>query len=159
MRRALVPVGGAAHGSRRPRGRLRGSGRGSWLLGAGHVLAALDLAAQPLLPLLADLAAVPLRDGRVLPGDAHHLCLLMRLEKVPPPLVAAESHPLDLARFEGVHRDAPDEGDVHAEASMHAGARQADKDAKLGGCPLRGWRIAVAAEVVLGFLLEGGKLG
>lgn len=42
---------------------------------------------------------------------------------------------------------------------MHAGARQADKDAKLGRRPLRGWRIAVAAEVVLGFLLEGGKLG
>jgi hypothetical protein len=53
-------------------------------------------------------------------------------EKLPPPLVAAESHSLNLACFKGVHGDAAHKGDVDAEAAMHAGAGEANEDAKLG---------------------------
>lgn len=41
---------------------------------------------------------------------------------------------------------------------MHTSARKTDKDTEFGRRPLRGWRIAVAANVVLGFLLQSGEL-
>lgn len=41
---------------------------------------------------------------------------------------------------------------------MNTGAGKADKDAELGAGPLRRWRIAVAADIVLRLLLECGQL-
>jgi hypothetical protein len=120
--------------------------------------AALNLAAQPLLPLLADLTAVPLGNRRIVPRDPSHLRVLVLLEELPPARIATEAHPLDLARLEGVHGDAAHKGNVDAEAAMHAGAGEADEDSEFGRCPLRRGRIAVAADVVLGFFLEGGQL-
>lgn len=112
----------AAQGRSRPRRGLRRRSSSRLLL-AGDVLAALDLAGQPFLPLLADLSAIPLGNGRVVPGDAPHLGVLVLLKELSPALVAAKAHALDLARLEGVHGNAPDEGDVHAQAAVDAGAR------------------------------------
>jgi len=47
---------------------------------------------------------------------------------------------------------------VDTKASVHTSTREADKDTKLGRCPLRGRRIAVAADVILGFFLESREL-
>lgn len=134
-RSTTLALGRPAQRRGRPRSRLGGCRRG--LLFPRHVFPALDLAAQPLLPLLADLAAVSLRDGRVLPGNAHHLGGVVRFEEVLPALVTAQSHSFDLAGFEGVHGDAADEGDVDAEAAVDASAGEADEDAELGRRPLR----------------------
>lgn len=84
--------------------------------------------------------------------------VLVLLEKVPPALIAAKSHSFNFARLEGIHGDAANEGDVDAEPSVHTGAREADKNAKLGRRPLRRGRVAIAANVVLGLLLERGQL-
>jgi hypothetical protein len=47
---------------------------------------------------------------------------------------------------------------VYAQAAVHARAAEADEDAELGRGPLRGRRVAVAAEVVVGFFLDGEEL-
>lgn len=47
---------------------------------------------------------------------------------------------------------------MDTEASMHTSTGEADKDTKLGRCPLWGRRIAVAADIVLGFFLESREL-
>lgn len=82
----------------------------------------------------------------------------MLFEKRPPPLVATEPHPFNLTRFEGVHGDAAHKGYVDTKTTVYAGAGEADEDTEFGGCPLRRWRAAVAADVVFGFFLKGGEL-
>ena len=47
---------------------------------------------------------------------------------------------------------------MDAEAAVDAGTGQADEDAELGRGPLRGGRAAVAADIVLGFGLDGDEL-
>jgi hypothetical protein len=156
---ALAASACPTQGRRRARGRLRcRRGSRSRLLLSSDVLATLDLARQSFLPLLAHLAAVSLGNGRIVPGDTPHLRVLVLLEEFAPVLVAAQSHTLDLARLEGIHGDATHKGDVDTQATVYARARQADEDAELGRRPLRRGRIAVAADVVLGFLLESGQL-
>lgn len=61
----------------------------------------------------------------------------MLLKKVPPALVAAESHSFDLNGFESVHRNASYEGDVHSKTAVDTRAGQANEDAKFRGRPLR----------------------
>lgn len=75
-----------------------------------------------------------------------------------PIVVPAQAHTLELDLLEGVHRDGANEGDVDAEAAVYARAAEADEDAKLGARPLRRGSIAVAAEVVAGFFLDGEEL-
>lgn len=60
-----------------------------------------------------------------------------------PRVVAAEVHALDFGVLEGVHGDGADEGDVHAQAAVGAGAVEADEGAELGG-GLRGDNIGVS---------------
>lgn len=95
----------------------------------------LDLARQPLFPLLAHFPAIPLdqhlRRRRHLPHGARVLPLPEGAEGG----VAAELHAADLGRFEGVHGCGADEGDVHAEAAVVARAGEADEEAEFGGCP------------------------
>jgi hypothetical protein len=55
------------------------------------------------------------------------------VEEVLPRLVTAEFHPFDFGRLESVHGHGPDEGDVHTEGSVDAGAGQAEEDAELRG--------------------------
>ena len=47
---------------------------------------------------------------------------------------------------------------MDAETAMDAGAGQADEDAEFRGCPLGRGGVAVAADVILGHLLQIGQL-
>jgi hypothetical protein len=79
-------------------------------------------------------------------------------EEEPPVLVAAESHSLNLGSLEGVHGYGSHKRDVHAQAAVNTGAREADEDAELGGGPLRARCAAVAADAILVFLLDREEL-
>lgn len=125
---------------------------------AWHVLPPLDLGTQPLLPLLAGVAAVPLRNSCVVPAEAAQLRVGVGVEEGLPVVVAAVAHALDLGLLEGVHGDRAHKGDVYAQAAVDAGAGQANEYAKFRGGPLRGGRVAVAAEGVARFFLDCEEL-
>jgi len=57
----------------------------------------------------------------------------MRVEEVFKGSIAAERHALDFGVLEGVHGHAADEGNVHAEGAVDAGAGEAEEDAEFGG--------------------------
>lgn len=156
-RRCLPPLPAQRRVPYRGRRRRRRTSRHRPLL-PRDILPPLHLGTQPLLPLLAHLPAIPLGNRRVLPPDPTHLGIGVALKEFAPARVAAEAHALNLGLLEGVHGDGADKRDVHAEAAVDAGAREADEDAELGRGPLRVGRAAVAAEVVVGFLLDRGEL-
>jgi hypothetical protein len=79
-------------------------------------------------------------------------------KELPPVLVTAQPHPLDLVGLEGVHGNASNKRYVYAQPAVNAGAREADEDAKLGRRPLRRWCVAVTADVVSRLLLKGRQL-
>lgn len=82
----------------------------------------------------------------------------MLLKELLPVFVAAQPHALDLGLLEGIHGDGPHERDVHAQPAVHTRAAEADEDAELGRRPLWGGRVAVAAEAVSRFFLDGEEL-
>lgn len=98
-----------------------------------NVLPPLNLGAQPCFPLIPDLALIPFFNGRLFKRAALGDTLGVGVEKVLPRLVPAVFHALDFVDFEGVHGYAADEGDVHAEAAVDAGAVEADEGAEFGG--------------------------
>lgn len=105
-------------------------------------VAPVDLAGQALLVLVARVAAVsvPHQPHRFpvapLPRPAP-LRPALALPEVLPGVVPAALHAADFGRLERVHLDGPYEGDVHAEAAVQAGTREADEGAEFGGGPLR----------------------
>jgi hypothetical protein len=99
----------------------------------GDVFAAFDLGGEPLLVFLADVTLVALFDGRVLEGATLGLCDGVGIEEGLPSVVSPLLHALKFRDLEGVHGNGADEGDVHAEAAVSAGAVQADEGTELRG--------------------------
>lgn len=119
---------------------------------------AVHLTAQALLILLPDEAGIPPRNRLLLPGYRLLVGARVLSPEPLPPGIAAQAHPFGLGGLEGVHGHAPDEGDVHAQGAVAAGALEADEDAELRRGPLWGGGTAVAAVVVARLLLQGHEL-
>ena len=98
-----------------------------------HVVPPFDFGREALLPFLAGVAVVALADCGVLEGRAGELDGGVVVEEVAPRLVAALGHAQEFGRLEGIHGYAADEGDVHAEAAVDAGAGEADENAEFRG--------------------------
>jgi hypothetical protein len=86
--------------------------------------------------------------------NPHHNIPLRTPKKLLPSPIPPKPHPLNLHRLKRIHSNTPHKTNMHPQPSMYPRTTQADKYAEFRRRPLRGWRAAVAAAVVLGGFLD-----